>query len=65
MPKHYRGTVFASIVSYQKAPMSVCPGIGDIKFDHLAKGVTALFSMVKTSFSIVFEPVAGLRLAEH
>lgn len=52
-----------SIVSHQKALTSVCPGIGDIKFDHLVKVVTAIFSIVKASFSVVFESVTALRLA--
>ena len=43
--------------------MSVCPGIGDVKFDHLVKVVTAIFSIVKASFSVVFESVTALRLA--
>ena len=26
--------------SYQEAVRSVCPGVGDLKFDHLVKMVT-------------------------
>lgn len=38
--------------------MSISPGIGDTKFDHLVKVVTAIFSTVKVSFSIVLESQA-------
>lgn len=41
--------------------MSVRPDIGYIKFDHLVKVVTAIFPIVKASFSIVFESATVLR----
>lgn len=31
--------MYTSIKSYQEAVRSVCPGVGDVKFDHLVKMV--------------------------
>lgn len=45
--------------------VSVQPDISDTKFDHLVKVVTAIFSIVKAFFSILFESVAVLRLAKY
>lgn len=58
-------TVYIASASHREAVVSVQPDISDIKFDDLVKVVTAIFSIVKVSFSIVFESVSVLRLAKY
>lgn len=58
-------TVCTSIASHRETMVSVHPDIGDIKFDLLVKVVTAIFSIVKASFSIVFESVTVLTLVKY
>lgn len=51
--------VCASLVSFREAVTSLCPGVGDIKPDHSAQVVIAIFSIVEGVFSSVFESVTA------